>query len=162
MVNVHWILFRVFFSLVSPISVPKRKPPSSLSDSSRDWLFGGIIFGTKMGGQWKKPHCICYFKKRYYVNNALSNVNIMTLLGLEISQIVKILIGSLIKGQSGKDALDQSSNALTIMWKFFFQLFQRISKRAFDICLKHTAPKKGIPLFRSHSISKMDLRKSGL
>ena len=30
MVNVHWTLFRVFFSLVSPISVPKRKPPSSL------------------------------------------------------------------------------------------------------------------------------------
>ena len=78
-----------------------------------------VLFLVLKWGAVEKPRYICYFKKRYYVNNALSNVNVLTLLGLEISQIVKILIGSfaplLINGQSGKDALDQSSNALTIM-----------------------------------------------
>ena len=54
------------FHWYPPISVPKRKPPSSQSqhriywNSSYDWLICCFLFGTEIGGyQWNKPPCIC-------------------------------------------------------------------------------------------------------
>ena len=66
----------VFFNCPSPISVPKRKPPSSQSqhriywNSSCDWLICGFLFGTEIGeGQLKKPPCIIFHQYHKHLNN---------------------------------------------------------------------------------------------
>ena len=65
---IHYLVFKIqgdFFHWYSPISVPKRKPPSSQSqhriywNSSCDWLIFGFLFDTEIrGGQLNKSPCI--------------------------------------------------------------------------------------------------------